>query len=193
LVRHYAAGIDLPAVRDLVGIRDHELTAVARALSVAGSAYVTLPLALLCAAALLLSGRRALGLLIGLGTFGAVIIENFDKLLVGRPRPPVHHLELVTSWSFPSGHATQSTAFYGSLAIALVMLFPGRRVLRVLIGAITVLLVCAISFSRIYLGVHYPTDVAAGMALSSAWIMLLTQVLKSSDARLVPRRFPRPG
>jgi undecaprenyl-diphosphatase len=177
LVRSYAGAVDLSAVRDLAALRNSALTAVARALSVVGSGYVVLPLAFVSAAVLVLVRRRGAAVLIAVSTYGAVVIENLDKLLVSRPRPPVRHLELVTSSSFPSGHATQSAAYYGSAMLVMLSLLARRgrtpRLARAAVFGLVTLLVCAICFSRVYLGVHYPTDVAAGLLLSGLWIALV--------------------
>jgi undecaprenyl-diphosphatase len=180
-VRAYAGGADLAAVRDLAALRDGTLTSVARALSLLGSGYVVYALAALSAFVLLLVRRRLEALLILISTFGAAAIENLDKVLVGRPRPPVRHLELVTSPSFPSGHATQSAAFYGSALLTLLIPFAGsgRSQARVRAGAAAAvaLLVGGVCFSRVYLGVHYPTDVAAGLLLGTLWAVLVRREL----------------
>jgi undecaprenyl-diphosphatase len=168
LARATAQATDLAAVRDLAADRTATLTAVARALSLVGSGYVVFPLTLVAAAALFATGRRAAAAALGLSTLGAVVIANIDKLLVGRPRPPVHHLEVVSTASFPSGHASQSTALF--LGLALVLLAArASRLCAALAGGGAAVLVFAIAFSRIYLGVHYPTDVAGGILLAGAW------------------------
>jgi len=181
LVRAYAGDVDLAAVRDLAALRDGTLTSVARALSWLGSGYVVFALAGLSAFVLLLVRHRLEALLILIGTFGAAAIENLDKLLVGRPRPPVRHLELVTSPSFPSGHATQSAAFYGSALLALLILSPGsgrsRALSRAAAAAAAALLVGGVCVSRVYLGVHYPTDVASGLLLGAVWAALVGREL----------------
>jgi undecaprenyl-diphosphatase len=184
LVRAHAGSVDLTAVRDLAALRDGTLTTAARALSLLGSGYVVFPLAMLSGLLLFIGHRRREALLILTSTFGAVAIENIDKLLVGRPRPPVRHLELVTSPSFPSGHATQSAAFYGSGLLALVILLRGpgslRRFGRSAAAAALAVLVCGVCFSRVYLGVHYPTDVACGLLLGALWAGLVRRELAAA-------------
>jgi len=186
LVRAVAGSADLSAVRDLAKLRDPTLTSISKALSLVGSAYVVLPLAVV-AAAVVYRWRSLLGAAVVLcATFGAVAIENVDKKLVGRPRPPVHHLEAVTSASFPSGHATQSAAFFG-VVLATVLLAlrtrdrdrDRRGLARAAVIAAVVVLVAAICFSRVYLGVHYPTDVAAGVLLGGLWTGWVVRTLHS--------------
>ena len=179
LIRSHAIGLDLQAVRGLAEDRTSALTALARALSLIGSGYVVLPGAALCAALLYRYNRPRAAAIVLLSTVGATVIANLDKVLVDRPRPPVHHLEAVTSASFPSGHASQSTGFYLGALIALLMVL-GPRVKPVRVAAMigTVVIVLGVCFSRVYLGVHYPTDVAGGLVLVGIWTMLVASVLR---------------
>lgn len=97
---------------------------------------------------------------------GAVILENAVKFSIQRPRPPPFFGADPTTYSFPSGHALFSLCFYGALAVIL-----GRGgASRAALWAVTVCLVAAIGGTRIYLGVHYPTDVLAGYLLAIAWL-----------------------
>jgi undecaprenyl-diphosphatase len=175
LARAYAGGVDLPAVRDLAALRSHAVTAGAHAASFIGGSYIVFPLALAISGVLFLRHFGVSAAIVTLSTFGAAIIENIDKVLVGRPRPPVRHLEFVTSASFPSGHATQSTALYGSLLFVALTRLPEKS--RLLLVLPAVLLVSAICFSRVYLGVHYPTDVGAGVLLGASWTALVSRNL----------------
>lgn len=186
LVRSLDAA-DLEAVRDVAAQRTPAETTVAHVLSRLGSSLVIGPLAVVCCAALYRLAGPARALYLAVSTAGAVVIFNVDKLLTGRPRPPVAHLEAATHSSFPSGHATTSAAFY--LALVIVVASIGGARLRVAVtAAAAVLLVIGIAASRVYLGVHYPTDVAAGLVLGTAWTL-------ATAASLVPAsgRGPRLG
>ncbi|MDQ6712016.1 MAG: phosphatase PAP2 family protein, partial [Candidatus Dormibacteraeota bacterium] len=77
-------------------------------------------------------------------------------------------------WAFPSGHATQSIAFYGMLAIVLITWYAPNRRLALGIGAALITLV--VGASRLYLGVHWLTDVLGGYALGLAWLSLVLAV-----------------
>lgn len=116
-------------------------------------------------------GKRwayALGLLISLG--GSLTVAYLLKNLIERARPPIEwHAVVESSYSFPSNHATVAMALYGFLMYAAWKLFPRYRVLFVPLCATLILLV---GFSRLYLGVHYPSDVIAGLILGGifAWI-----------------------
>jgi membrane-associated phospholipid phosphatase len=121
---------------------------------------------------------------------GAEVLQHAIKALIQRPRPLVPRLEHVTGSSFPSGHATESTA----VALALVLLL-GRRPRRERVAAAlaATLLVAAIAASRVYLGVHYPTDVAAGIILGAGWGATAAWCTSSGNGdsnSAAPRRLP---
>ncbi len=94
---------------------------------------------------------------------------------MARPRPPVaERLISVTGWSFPSGHATQSVAFWGMLV---VVLCGGRtRAVRTVGWVVAALVALAVGLSRIYLGVHWISDVTAGWLLGGAWLCTLAVI-----------------
>lgn len=109
-------------------------------------------------------------------TAGGAVIISAIKAAVGRPRPMVvSHLVDVQTASFPSGHAMDSAFVYGSIAIAIVAGSDGGRRWN-LVAVAAMLLVFAIGASRIVLGVHWPTDVAAGWAIGLGWTATVTQV-----------------
>ena len=106
---------------------------------------------------------------IGIALLGATLLSAGLKQWLHRPRPElVPHLARVTSLSFPSGHAMVSSAVYLTLAIMLGEAQPALR--RYFVG-LAVTLVVLIGCTRIYLGVHWPSDVLAGWALGSAWAL----------------------
>jgi membrane-associated phospholipid phosphatase len=172
---------DLQVVRDLATQRTSLATTIAHVLSWVGSGLVITPLAVLFSLIVYRSDRRAAGA-VSLSTIGAVVIFNIDKLLIGRPRPPVAHLEAAVHSSFPSGHATVASALY--LALLIVFLSGRRSAARAVAGiAATALLVVGIAASRVYLGVHYPTDVAAGVVLGALWAVAVAVSLCVSRSR----------
>lgn len=94
-------------------------------------------------------------------------LSHWLKDWIDRPRPDAEHLVEASTMSFPSGHAMSSIAFFGFL-IYLVWRLVSTKWLRWLLSIVLLLLILAIGFSRIYLGVHYPSDVLAGYAAGGA-------------------------
>ena len=180
LCRSLLTTIDLRAVRDIASERTPAETTIAHALSWIGG-YVVFPLTVVCGAILYFAGRRWRALAVGLSTLGAVVIADLDKLLVGRPRPPVHHLEKVTTGSFPSGHSAHSAAFVIALLLALFFTYRPHW-LKTAAATGGALLVLGIAASRVYLGVHYPSDVVFGILLGSAWALLASHYITRAVA-----------
>jgi membrane-associated phospholipid phosphatase len=174
------AGEDLTLVRGMAGDRTAWETVLAHGASWLGRSSVLVPAAVVIAVAAAWRHRAPRGVAVVVGMLGAIVIQNVDKALIGRPRPPVHELERVSGTSFPSGHATEATAFFLVLAIVLV---PGisRRWVRLLAGAATIAIIAAVALSRVYLGVHYATDVVSGMLLGGTWGAITAMVIRPSD------------
>lgn len=170
---------DLDAVQDVASDRSALLTTVAHVASTAGSAFVLVPITLIICWLLWRRDERSSALFIALSFAGATAISSLDKVLVGRPRPPVHHLEAVTSGSFPSGHTTEATAFGVALLLTFLATRP-RRGLAVLAAIVTAAGVAAVALSRIYLGVHYPTDIAGGLVLGGGWTVVVYVLLSKA-------------
>lgn len=100
------------------------------------------------------------------------LLEAGLKGLLGRARPSVvPHLVEVTTLSFPSGHAMNSAIIYLTIALVLSRTVAARRV-RLYLRGIAIALVTVIGVSRVYLGVHYPSDVLGGWLVGSAWATL---------------------
>lgn len=109
-------------------------------------------------------------LLVG-GVVSGSIAVALAKALFGRARPDlIDHLVEVGSASFPSGHSANSAIVYLTLAILLTQIVP-RRAQRLYLIGVAVALTAAIGLSRVYLGVHWPSDVLAGWAFGTLWAM----------------------
>jgi undecaprenyl-diphosphatase len=128
--------------------------------------------------------RKRAAILITMTMAGAVILNFVLKVSFARPRPvPFFDTPLPNSYSFPSGHALFAVCFYGVLAWIFVEL-TGKHLLKYLIWVTAVFLVLLIGISRIYLGVHYPSDVMAGYAASIVWVITIISadyVLKNKN------------
>jgi len=120
---------------------------------------------------LVLKKWGAAGLLLA-ATFGGATLSEGLKLGFARPRPDlVAHIVETTSMSFPSGHAMLSAVTYLTLGALMARAQERQRVKTYILSA-AILLTLLIGASRVYLGVHWPTDVLAGWCLGAAWAML---------------------
>jgi undecaprenyl-diphosphatase len=137
--------------------------------------------------AFLMHGKRwRAGILAGTVLLADISSEAL-KQLYGRPRPDlVPHGSYVYSASFPSGHSTLSAATFLTLAMLIASLEPNRGT-KIMVFALAMLLVLAIGVSRVYLGVHWPSDVLAGWCLGGGWALAAWTVLaRFGDARRCP-------
>jgi undecaprenyl-diphosphatase len=135
---------------------------------------------------LLLTGRRLDAVLIAGSIGGASLLNTVLKQYVDRSRPEVvPHLVQVSTASYPSGHAMISAAAYLTIG-AMLAGVQAERGARIYLLAVAVALVILIGVSRLYLGVHWPSDVLAGWCLGSAWalgIWVLSQRLRGETER----------
>lgn len=116
-------------------------------------------------------GREAK--LFALTMIGAALLNISLKLAFRRPRPvPFFDLTAPESYSFPSGHSLTSCVFFGALAAMLTARMKSKRV-RIVVWIVSSMMFLLIGFSRIYLGVHYTTDVIAGFAAALIWILVV--------------------
>ena len=149
------------------------LTWAMRGITLLGSTAVLLPAGALLVAAWVRRGRKRAALLFGITMAGALLLDMVLKIVFHRPRPvPFFGLAAPLSYSFPSGHALVSCCFYTAL-VALAAPHPRRAAW---LGA--GVLVGAIGLSRIYLGVHYPSDVLAGYAAAVVWVLAVRSVYR---------------
>ena len=110
---------------------------------------------------------------------GGALVSTFLKWLYARTRPDVvEHLVGIDSASFPSGHAMNSAVVYLTLAVLLARTQTDRRV-RIYLISVAMALTLAVGFSRVYLGVHWPSDVMAGWTVGGLWAVLCSMVAKS--------------
>ncbi|MCU0542308.1 MAG: phosphatase PAP2 family protein [Oscillatoriaceae cyanobacterium Prado104] len=144
---------------------------------------------------LLVRKHRSEALTIAIAGGGAVGLNLLLKQLFARDRPQLWERVVdVRFYSFPSGHAMISMVIYGLLGYFLVARFPKQKWL---ICCLTVLLITAIGLSRLYLGVHWPTDIIAGYTAGLVWLIaciLSLEVWKqfSADRALTEEEFLSP-
>lgn len=158
---------------------DHRVDAITsgfRAVTWLGSEVVLVPLVVVVTVLIAWRAPRPLApaALFVAANVGAAAASMALKHLLDRPRPPIpDRLVVVDNPAFPSGHATQAAAFFGATALlVLLSAGPSRRKIAVIVCAAAVTLV--VGASRIYLGVHWTSDVVGGYLLAAGWLAALT-------------------
>lgn len=160
------------AVRNWVhGFASPGMTRAMTAISLLGYDVLILELAVALVIFLKLSWRRGAAWL-ALSMAGALAMDLALKYAFHRPRPQPFFGDAPHSFSFPSGHALCSFVFYAVLA-GLIADRVRPLAMRVALGLAAALLIAAIGLSRIYLGVHYPSDVIAGYLAAAIWVSAL--------------------
>ncbi len=172
----------------IIGLRSPLLTSAFEVITgLAGVAGISL-LLVLCGLLLWRSPYRQLPAVLAAGAAVDLIIVVIVKLLVARPRPD-QALQLVheSSFSFPSGHAMTAVVIYGLMAF-----FLGRTLSRgrkLVVVTVWLLFVAAVASSRIYLGVHYPSDTLASACLGGAGLSLGLAWLSRHETGLAATNF----
>jgi undecaprenyl-diphosphatase len=147
------------------------LTRVMTAISLLGYDILIIELVIALAVFLYLRWKHAAGWL-AVTMAGALILDLTLKHSFRRPRPQTFFGPAPHTFSFPSGHALCSFCFYAVLAGLIAARTQSTR-LRVAVGLLAAVLVIAIGLSRIYLGMHYPSDVIAGYLAAAIWVSTL--------------------
>ena len=153
-----------------------------------GSNLVIPPLFIAEIAILLRIGRPGAALFQTLVSGGCLLLNGLMKVFFHRPRPQLPWAQTLPDFSFPSGHTMNAVAFYFGLSIVLWSIAGRRWGLTAM--AASALVVGLVGLSRIYLGVHYPTDVIGGMLAGASWVLI---VLAAFRAGPLARYWPRPG
>lgn len=166
----------------------------ARDVTALGGVGVLVFVTLAVAVFLRLSGRRADMWFVLIAVLGGQALSTLFKQGFDRPRPDVvpHEVTVYTA-SFPSGHAMMAAVTYLTLGALLARVQP-RRVLKLYLLGVAIILTLSVGVSRVYLGVHWPTDVLAGWTAGAAWALLCwTAARRLQDrGRLGPPPAQRP-
>ena len=172
-------GFDGALVRSAASDRTAAATSAARLLTELGGTGLDLIFAAVVIG-LVVIGRRVDAAFVLVAAGGGMLLTNAIKFLLARPRPAGGGLVSVSSYSWPSGHAGSSIALYGALAMLALRRTPPRARARpaILVGLLVLLAV--IGATRIYLGVHYPSDVVAGWAVGGAWLLGVARILAAA-------------
>ena len=182
-------GLDTWATPFLHGIASPSLDVLMNALTDIGSSLVIVPILVVVGAWLLRRQRYGAALFLGVASVGSLVLQGTMKVFFARPRPHLDWVQQVLSdYSFPSGHTMSAVIVYVALALILWSVF-GRRIGLVAL-AIAATVTFGVGVSRIYLGYHYLTDVVGGLLAGIAWLLVVGAAFR---ARPTWRRWRSPG
>ncbi len=163
---------DTPIIEVVQGWETSGLTTVMKIFTWIGTGYGVTPIAMLIFTFLYfrLRHRQQAWLLIGT-VAGSIILNSVLKHVFKRERPEIHRIVEASGFSFPSGHAMMAFALYGIMAFIFWHSVKTTRN-RILLVLFTAFMILMIGTSRIYLGVHYPSDIVGGYAASGFWMII---------------------
>jgi undecaprenyl-diphosphatase len=167
----YMKSFDSSIISFVQGMEAPTMTTIMKFFTFIGAG---LPIVIIAVLALIILyfvlGHRKELILFTIAVSGSALLNVLLKLLFHRTRPDLHRIIEAVGFSFPSGHAMAAFSLYATLIFLLWKNASGNaRVLLLLIGSA---FIAAIGLSRIYLGVHYPSDVIAGYLASGFWVFL---------------------
>jgi len=171
--------IDTGLSHSAYAIRDPLLTDVMKSISlIGGEVLVTASVGIVIL--LLVKKHQNSALLFGFTVSAGYVLNSLIKLLLRVPRPTIDPLIIEQYFSFPSGHAMNSFIFFAMVTYFFYILTK-KRIATIFVGIFSGIFVLLIGFSRIYLGVHYPSDIIAGYIAGFWWVatvILLDRVLR---------------
>lgn len=185
LAEHVRAGATQPfddaIMRWMAQHQNHTVQMVMLEITSLGTGTVVTMIVLIAGLFLWLNQHKHSATLLVVATLGGMVLDNLLKIGFNRPRPQVFAWgTYAVSSSFPSGHAMSSVIVYGTVAYLAARLQRNARsrVLTMILAALIIALICA---SRLYLGVHYPSDIAAGLVIGLAWAAFCMSVLEAAQ------------
>jgi undecaprenyl-diphosphatase len=166
---HYVILALRKSAKEPIPIGPAWLLEAARDLTSLGSNLVLFLITFAVVGYLFLARKPGVALLMLVAVLGGLALNNLLKFVFARPRPDVvSHAPRVFTTSFPSGHATLSAITYLTIAALLARTFPSP-IFDLYFMSLAALLTVLIGLSRIYLGVHFPTDILGGWCIGAAW------------------------
>lgn len=160
--------MDTKGYEFISGFSSKGVTLFMKCITYFGSVYVLVPLIVIV---FIITKSRKLNIVIGSNLVIVTILNQVLKFIFQRPRPEEYRLINESGFSFPSGHSMVSMAFYGML-IYVIYRYIDNRYIRYGLMGILFILILFIGISRIYLGVHYTSDVIGGFLLSISYLIV---------------------
>lgn len=160
----------------VTNLRNPPLTKIMKFITSLSNTPVIIVIAIIL---ILLIKNKKVALTIPINLLLIATINQILKLIFQRPRPTGYRLLEIGGYSFPSGHAMASTAFYG-LLIYLAYKYIENKKLKIFLITINALIIILVGISRIYLGVHYCSDVLVGTSTSIIYLIFYTKILRKN-------------
>jgi undecaprenyl-diphosphatase len=171
--------VDRALLLKVVAARIHLLNVVMVDMTALGSATLVAFFSLVALAVFAAMRAWANALQLASASAGSLLLTVVTKSFIERARPQgVPRLVEASGYSYPSGHSLSSAALYLTIALLIVGYVRSHRArVAVIVGSLA--LISTVAFSRVYLGVHYPSDVTSGVCVGVAWALLLNAAFSS--------------
>lgn len=175
IITNKSLNIDIIAQNILVKkIRNPKLNTIMRIITRLGNAE---GIVLFTFIAFILIKDKKTAITVPINVIFITLINQLLKNIVKRPRPIGYRLIKIGGYSFPSGHAMVSMGFYGYLLYLTIVCIENKKQKRI-IATILILIITLVGISRIYLGVHYCSDIITGYSISIIYLIIYTKLLK---------------
>ena len=171
------ANFDSYIFNSIKNIRTEVLTRILNTITQFGDAVILITISLL---SLIILKNKKIGIMVSLNLATIAGLNKILKHIIQRPRPIGDRLIEEGGYSFPSGHSMASMSFYGLIIYLIFKKVKNKKLKNILIILLSVL-ISTIGICRIYLGVHYASDVIAGFLFSIAYLILFTSFVKKSE------------
>ena len=170
---------DVPIIYYIQGLESTSLTPIMFFFTLIGSKFIVAPLSIIILLVLYIQKKQLSELLFfAIASLGSEFLNIILKLVFQRVRPIEHRLVEETGYSFPSGHSMAAFTLYVLIAY---FLFHRSKTfkMRIVVISFVSLLIFAVGLSRIYLGVHFPSDIIGGYLASGIWFLLSFSLLRT--------------
>lgn len=168
------SSFDTAVYNFIIQIMSEPVTMVAKTITNFGGALVLISI---CLIALLALKNKKYGIAMCINLIVVTLINLIIKNIVGRERPTILRLVEESGYSFPSGHSMASMAFYGFLIYLIYNSKIKSKKIKITLCTLIGLLILLIGLSRIYLGVHYASDVLAGFIISFTYLIIFINLV----------------